>query len=609
MDAPASPQYDLNPASLQRILPEAPGVYFFKGASGRIIYVGKAKSLKKRVLSYFRPGSDLPYKTALMMKQARGIDFILTSTEKEALILEDNLVKKHLPRYNIILRDDKRYPCLRLDITQPYPRLEIARRIKKDGAIYFGPFSSAQAVRSTLKVIDRVFQLRKCKSKRLPKRTRPCLNYQLDRCLGVCVNRVPEQKYREIVQQVRLFLEGRNRELIRQLQRHMTEAAERMEFERAARIRDRIHAIERTLERQHVVSPLMEDQDVIGLTVRDRFCVVVVMSVRNGYLVSSRDYSLRTRGEEPEEVMEAFIKQYYSKEGFVPREILLSEPLEDETSIEEWLSEISGARVRIKTPKKGEKRRLVEMALANAENALRLKEAKGETDILEKVSAALGLPNVPRYIEAMDISNLHGDLAVGTIVAFVDGRPEKSAYRNYRIRTVEGIDDYAMMAEMAQRRMEKGNLPDMFLIDGGRGHLNAVKAVLDRYSGAERPTAISLAKADYRKGETADKIYLEDVEEPIVMAPHDPVLLFLMKIRDEVHRRAIGYHRKLRKKGVTESILLEVPGIGKKRAQKLLQQFPSIEHIKRASIEDLTQTGRLGPRVAKRVKGFFEERR
>ena len=602
-------QYSLAAGNLLEVIPEGPGVYLFKDQTGRILYVGKAKSLHKRLLSYLKPSAELPYKTSLMMRRAKGLDFILTSSEKEALILESTLIKKHRPRYNILLRDDSQYPCLRLSLEDEYPRLSIARRIKKDGSRYFGPFSSAKAVRDTIKVVDKVFQLRKCKGRELKKNQRPCLNYQMGRCLAPCSGKISAEDYREMVGQVVLFLEGRNTELVHELRNRMEKAAENLEFERAARIRDQIQAIEKTIERQHVVSTRLEDQDVIGLIVRGGFCVVVVMSIRNGYLVSSRDYSLRTRGEEPEEVMEAFIKQYYSKEGFVPREILLSEPLEDETSIEEWLSEISGARVRIKTPKKGEKRRLVEMALANAENALRLKEAKGETDILEKVSAALGLPNVPRYIEAMDISNLHGDLAVGTIVAFVDGRPEKSAYRNYRIRTVEGIDDYAMMAEMAQRRMEKGNLPDMFLIDGGRGHLNAVKAVLDRYSGAERPTAISLAKADYRKGETADKIYLEDVEEPIVMAPHDPVLLFLMKIRDEVHRRAIGYHRKLRKKGVTESILLEVPGIGKKRAQKLLQQFPSIEHIKRASIEDLTQTGRLGPRVAKRVKGFFEERR
>ncbi len=607
MDAPASPQYDLNPASLQRILPEAPGVYFFKGASGRIIYVGKAKSLKKRVLSYFRPGSDLPYKTALMMKQARGIDFILTSTEKEALILEDNLVKKHLPRYNIILRDDKRYPCLRLDITQPYPRLEIARRIKKDGAIYFGPFSSAQAVRSTLKVIDRVFQLRKCKSKRLPRRTRPCLNYQLDRCLGVCVNRVPEQKYREIVQQVRLFLEGRNRELIRQLQRHMTEAAERMEFERAARIRDRIHAIERTLERQHVVSPLMEDQDVIGLArVGDRHQLVILF-IRKGALVGSRSFLFREPNASPSEVLEAFLKQYYSREAFVPREILISDPVEDLEAIALWLTDLAGRKVVVHRPLRGKKTKLVKMAIENARSF----QARGEEPKEELAALAqrvLRLKKVPRRIEGMDISNLQGRQAVGTIVAFVEGRPHKSGYRNYRMKETGAADDYAMMEELVSRRMSKGDLPDLFVVDGGKGHLSAVKSVVERLGGPDAPEVISIAKAGEGQDRRLDRIYLPGRKNPVALGQSHPVLLLMMRIRDEAHRRAVTYHRKLRGKGLTQSPLDRIPGIGPKRKQALLAHFKSLEAVAGASIEELARVPGLTKSVAREVYSHFRGR-
>lgn len=600
-------QYGLDIPNLIDVLPQGPGVYLFKDHAGRVLYVGKAKDLRKRLMAYLRPSGDLPYKTGLMMKRAKGLDFILTSSEKEALILESTLIKKHRPRYNIVLRDDSQYPCLRLSLEDEFPRLSIARRIKKDGSRYFGPFSSAKAVRNTLKVIDKVFQLRKCKGSEVKERERPCLNYQMGRCLAPCSGRISREDYREIVGQVILFLEGRNKELVEELREKMNSAAEKLEFEQAARIRDQIRAIEKTIERQHVVSTRLEDQDVIGLTSTDGFCVVVVMSIRNGYLISSRDYSLRTRGESPQEVMEAFIKQYYLKEGFVPGQILLSEALEDEAAIEEWLSEIAATRVRIKTPIRGEKRRLVEMAVSNAQNVLKLKEAKGETEILEKVRSVLGLNILPRYIEAMDISSMHGDLAVGTIVAFVDGKPEKSAYRNYRIRTVNTVDDYAMMAEMAERRIAQGNLPDLFLIDGGRAHLNAVKVVLDRQRGTDRPVLVALAKADYRKGETVDKIYVENLADPVLLEPYDPVLLFLMKIRDEVHRRAVGYHRKLRKKGLTESILLEVPGIGKKRAQRLLQKFPSLESLRQASAEDLAKAGGLSMSTAEKIKGFFEE--
>ena len=599
--------YGLGMPNLVDLLPQGPGVYLFKDDSGRVLYVGKAKDLRKRVMAYLRPSGELPHKTSLMMKRAKGLDFILTSSEKEALILESTLIKKHLPRYNIVLRDDSQYPCLRLSVGDEFPRLSIARRIKRDGARYFGPFSSAKAVRNTLKVIEKVFQLRKCKGTEVKKRERPCLNYQMGRCFAPCSGKISSKDYRDIVNEVILFLEGRNKELIAELNRKMKKAAEKLEFEQAARIRDQIHAIEKTIERQHVVSTKLQDQDVIGLAKSEDFFVVVVLSIRNGYLISSRDYSLRTRGETPNEVMEAFIKQYYVRGEFVPREILLSEAVEDEASITEWLSEAAKVKVSLRVPKKGEKRRLVDMAISNAQNVLKLKEVSGEITLAQNLKDSLELPTIPRHIEAMDISNLYGDLAVGTIVGFVDGKPDKSLYRNYRIRTVEGVDDYAMLAEVTRRRIAQGNLPDLFLIDGGRGQLSVVKEVVKRHGAPQRPMIIALAKADYKKGEIVDKIYVEDSAEPVMLKPHDPVLLFLMRIRDEVHRRAIGYHRKIRKKGFTESILLEVPGVGRKRAKRLLQQFPSLEHIKHASVEDLAKIGGMSISVAERIKKFFEE--
>ena len=600
-------QYGLDMPNLIDVLPQGPGVYLFKDESGRVLYVGKAKNLRKRLLAYLRPTAELSHKTSVMIKRAKGLDFILTSSEKEALILESTMIKKHLPKYNIVLRDDSQYPCLRLSVMEEFPRLSIARRIKRDGARYFGPFSSAGAVRNTLKVIDKVFQLRKCKGDVVKTRERPCLNYQMGRCLAPCAGKVSSEEYREIVNQVILFLEGRNRELIAELNIKMKKAAEKLEFEQAAKIRDQIHAIEKTIERQHVVSTKLEDQDVIGMARSGDFFVVVVLSIRNGYLISSRDYSLRTRGEPPSEVMEAFIKQYYLKEGFVPKEILLSDSVEDEASITEWLSEVAKVKVNIKVPKKGEKRRLVEMAISNAQNVLKSKEVSGEIRLAENIKNALGLPIIPRHIEAMDISNLFGNLAVGTIVGFVDGKADKSLYRNYRIRTVKGINDYAMIAEVAQRRFAQGNLPDLFLIDGGKGQLGVVRDVLERHGAHDSPVVVALAKADYKKGEVVDKIYVENRPDPVMLKPHDPVLLFLMRVRDEVHRRAIAYHREIRRKGLTESILLEIPGVGKKRAQKLLQRFSSLEHIKHASKQDLIKVGGVSQSVAENIKSFFEE--
>ncbi len=600
--------HELDPESLRLNLPEGPGVYIFKDPSGQMVYVGKAKNLKKRILAYFKPPSELPYKTALMMNRAEGLDYFLTATEKEAFILEDILVKRHLPRYNIILRDDKRYPCLRLDIQNPFPRLSIVRKIKRDGALYFGPFSSANSVRSTLKLIDRIFHLRKCKARDLPKRSRPCLNYQLGRCLGACVHEVSSSSYKEIVDQVKLFLEGRNRELVRQLKKSMEQASKQLDFEKAARMRDQLRAVEATIERQHVVSLKMEDQDVIGLAQENGRFQLVILFVRKGYLLGSRDYLFRDKGVSRPEIMEAFLKQYYAQESFIPRHIIISEPVEDLPPLTDWISDVAGKKVSIHHPIKGEKRRLVRMAVANAENLLSTRTEIQKEDLMVLAKSVLKLRKVPTTIEGLDISNLQGDLAVGTIVSFVDGLPHKSGYRNYKIKGVVGIDDYGMMSEMVFRRLSKGVPPDLFLVDGGKGHLLAVKKAMSQSPRLEVPDVVAIAKGDDRKRSKTDKIYIFGRKNPLALKNDHPVLLLLMRIRDEAHRRAITYHRKLRGKSFKESELDQIPGIGPKKRKLLLEHFGDVEGISGSQLEDLVLVPGISPSLAKNILTFFSEK-
>jgi len=590
----------MDPDFLKAHASEGPGIYIFKDGSGRPIYVGKAKNLKKRVLSYFRASRDLPHKTQVMMSRAKSLEFILTSTDKEAFILESNLIKKHLPRYNIILRDDKQYPWLRLDPNEPYPSLCIVRKARKDGARYFGPFSSALSVRSTVKLIDRIFHLRKCRDRSLPKRSRPCLNYQLERCLGPCAMEIPSETYRQIVDQVTLFLEGRSQELIKALRKSMERASEDLDFERAAKIRDQIKAVERTVERQSVVSPKMEDQDVIGLARSEARVQIVVLSIRKGHLTGSRDYGFRNEEASPSEVMEAFVKQYYPREAFIPKVVLLSTPIEDQPGIEEWVSELAGKRIFIECPSRGEKARLTKMAVANAENLLK---SRVEPDLVSMTQEVLKLKKPPRTMEAVDISNISGDMAVGAVVSFVDGEPHRAGYRNFRIKTVEGIDDYGMMAELISRRLSKDPVPDLIVVDGGKGHLMAVKRVVDALHTGDPPDLVAIAKAN--QDEESDKVFVPGRKNPIPLRQDHPVLHLLMRIRDEVHRRAISYHRKLRGKDLTASILDRIPGIGLKKKRSLLNYFGSLDAVAGAAVEELLKVPGITRTQAENIAGFF----
>jgi len=619
MKSTSHTRYELDPRLLRNTLPDAPGVYLFTDRGERVIYVGKAKNLRKRVLSYFRTNGEAESKTSRMLKRAEGLDFILTDTEQEAFILEGHLIKKHIPRYNIILRDDKQYPCLCLDVREPFPRLAIVRKIKKDGALYFGPFSSANSVRSTKKLIDRVFKLRKCKGQTLKKRNRPCLNFQMNHCLAPCSYEIPVEAYREIVQQVRLFLEGRVHELIESLRRDMETAAGHLDFEKAAAVRDQIKAIEKTVERQYVVSRRMADQDVVGLAQKEGIYLLVIFFIRKGYLTGTRNFLIKEPNALSSEVMEAFLKQHYGREGFIPREILISEPIDDLIPITDWLSAQAEKRVVIRNPRQGEKRKLTGMAVANAENLLLGHAAAQKEALLNTTRSLLGLTRTPTRIEGLDISNFQGGMAVGTIVSFVDGEPHRAGYRNFRIRQEGTIDDYGMMAEMVERRIARGGLPDLFLVDGGKGHLATVRRVLDdwwrsrsRADGSREgvdaiPEVISIAKPDHPSQDHRDKIYIPGRMNPLMLNAGHPVLLLMMRIRDEAHRRAVMYHRKLREKHLMRSDLDHIPGIGRKKRALLLRRFKGIDRIANATVEDLEQVQGIGRALAEAVFSHFHD--
>ena len=590
-----------------REFPQKPGVYLFKDTSGKILYIGKAKNLRKRISSYFAHGDNQSPKLSRIIRNTEKIEHIITGTETEALILEGNLIKKYRPRYNVDLKDDANYPFFKLDITSPYPRVSVVRRMKNDGAFYFGPYPSVTQARSTLHLIGSVFPLRKCTTKDIPKRSRPCLNYQLGRCLAPCCKEVSREEYMEIVDQVRLFLEGRNKELISKLNRVMQKASKELNFEKAAGVRDQIRAIEKTVEKQTVVSSKMKDQDIVGVSRSGREAEVVVLMVRGGALVGSRSYSIRGEWEDSSDIAESFIKQYYRDRQFVPPEIILSYPIDDRAVISEWLAGIARKKVSITVPSRGDKRRLAEMAGENADTILLRRQKADRSAILEEIRDALHLERTPVHIEAIDVSNLRGDLAVASIVSFFEGVPQKSGYRNYRIKGVEGVDDYAMIAEGITRRLRKGKPPDLFVIDGGKGHLAVAIKTLDTLRLDNPPDVVSIAKADRTKPRSADRIYLPHRKNPLDLARNNPVLSFFMGVRDETHRRAISYYRKRRKKQLTASELDRVSGIGPQRKKALLKFFGDIQTIVGAEIADLVQVPGIAESIAQDIFDHFHK--
>ncbi len=549
------------------------------------------------------------------MSKIADVDYLVTESEKEALILENNLIKKYKPRYNVKIKDDKNYPYLRLTVDEPCPRLMIVRRVKRDGSLYFGPYPSALAVRNTLKLIYKLFPLRSCKDAKFRDRVRPCINYQMDRCLAPCVGKVDTRAYREIVKEVRLFLEGKDRELVRILKKKMREKSDRLDFEGASRIRDQIQSIEKTIEKQHIVSKGFLDQDVIGFH-RNGGIGVQTLFVRNGMLMGGRFFSLSQQKWPDEEIISSFVNQFYGEGKFIPQEILLPFSIQDHELIEQWLTEKKGTRVKLMVPKRGDRLHLVRMAMDNAEKALISKTAL-EADpehILQELQQKLRLARFPRRIEAFDISDIKGGFAVGSMVVFEGGEPLKSQYRHFRIKSLSGADDYGMMYEILirryQRALQEGGFPDLLLVDGGKGQMNVALGVLKEL-GIDGVDVIALAKDRVQRGPASklerkgERIFLPKRKEPVSLGKTSHSLRLLQHIRDESHRFAITYHKKLKQKGDFHSLLDEIPGIGRERKKQLLRHFKSVDKIKEASMEELKSIPRMNRKVAQQLFSFF----
>ena len=587
-------------------LPDLPGVYLMKDAHGEIIYCGKAISLKKRVSSYFRSAADPNPRRGLLVTQIRDIEFIVTGSELEALILESNLIKKHRPRFNVLLRDDKHYPHLCITLNEPFPKLKVVRRVKKDGSVCFGPYIPANAMRQTLRVIHQIFPLRRCTGPLPRNRQRPCLNHQIGLCRAPCVGLISQDEYQGLIREVILFLKGKKEDLVRVLKTKMGEAADEHRYEEAARLRDQVLAIENCLEKQHVFTRSFEDQDYLAFARHEDRACVQVFFIRFGRMTGRKALQLSGVRDVPDdELMADILEQFYDADKPVPPDILVEVPPKGAALLHKWLSCKRGSKVRIHTPQRGDKKRIILMAKRNA--ALDLKTAKADQgilcqDLLKEVQHDLHLSHLPRRIEGFDISNLGPTEAVGSMVFWNDAMPVKSRYRRFTIKGIRGIDDYGMMAEVIRRRYtrlreEKGGMPDLILIDGGKGHLQAGLHVLSELGLREIP-AIGLAKRE-------ELIYLPGMDAPLDLPARSPTLRLLQKIRDEAHRFAISFQRQRRTKRAFSSALDKIPGVGAKRKTMLLKHFSGVDGIKEASVADLTSIHGIDQSTAKRVFQFF----
>ncbi len=591
----------------------APGVYLMKDAQGTVIYVGKARNLKKRLASYFKKSSrgntlKMDIKTEILIQKISDFETIITGSEKEALILESNLIKRFRPRYNVILKDDKRYPSLRLDIKNPYPNLKVVRKVKKNGGLYFGPFASSAAVQKTLKIIHKTFKLRKCKTEYFKNRSRPCLNFQMDACLAPCCLDVDKQTYSETVNEVIQFLKGKTPDLIQQIKQKMISAAEMQDYEQAAVLRDKMFALEQTLETQVAVTNDFKDRDVIGIARSDDASLITLLFIRNGFFLGIRDFKFSETMSTENEMTGTFIRQYYEKAPFVPKEILVPSLPEDTLLLEELLSHIKGRRVRILAPKRGEKVRIVQRASQNAEDSLKAHKAliANEVDLLSRLQRQLRMDRIPWRIECFDISNISGKSAVAGMVVFEKGKPNKSLYRKYKLQGRVIPDDYAYMAEVLKRRYGKGEkakpYPDMLMVDGGKGQLNVAVAVIKSLKLEQKIQIISIAKKNEKKGETQDKIFKSGQTNLVNLGRRGDLLLFLERIRDEAHHFAISFHRKHRRKTFMHSSLDSIPGVGKKRKKILLTHFKSIKKIRTATLEELCALPGFNRKTAENLK-------
>ncbi len=595
-------------------LPSKPGVYLMHDAKDAIIYVGKAISLKNRVRQYFQSSRNKGPKIEKMVTKIARFEYIVTDSELEALILECNLIKEHRPKYNTMLTDDKSYPFVKVTLGEDYPRVMFARQMKKDKSRYFGPYTSAGAVKDSVDLVNKLFGLRTC-NRSLPKdigKERPCLYYQIHQCSGPCQGYISKEEYRERVKQAINFLNGNFKEAISELEQKMQQASEELRFEDAMEYRDMIASVKRIGERQKITDSEGEDKDVIALAMDNDDAVVQIFFVRDGKLIGRNHYFLRAAaGDGSSQVLQSFIKQYYIGTPFVPRELMLQEEIEDAEVLEEWLSKKRGKRAYIRVPKKGSKEKLVELAAENARMVLyqdkeRLKREEGRTiGAVREIARWLGLEQLNR-IEAFDISNISGFESVGSMIVYEKGRPKRSDYRKFKIKWVTGANDYASMEEVLTRRFQRAFdqsegftcLPDLIMMDGGRGQVNIALHVLEKMD-LDIPVC-GMVKDDHHR---TRGLYFNNAEIPIER--NSEGFKLITRIQDEAHRFAIEYHRLLRSKGQVHSILDDIPGVGPTRRKALMKAYQSIEDIKNASVEELQQISSMNERSAKQVYEFF----
>ena len=608
---PAAQSTDRTLQSKLEHLPEQPGVYLMKNAAGDVLYVGKAAVLANRVRSYFQKGGDQTPKTRLLMSQVADLETIVTGSDLEALILESNLIKRHRPKFNVLLRDDKQYPYLRLPVRENFPRLTIVRKVQKDGALYYGPYTDAGALKSTLKVIRKVFPLATCEIEIDGTAERACIEFEIKRCMAPCIGNQTREEYHGIVTQVRQFLEGRDTELLDGLREQMQIAADRQAYEEAARLRDQIARIELTLEKQRIAQTAAADQDVFGIARQGTAVDLQILFVRGGLLIGRKDFFWPEAAEtSDEELLRSTIEQFYNKDGLPPKELLVPTALGEAGLIEQWLSEKKGASVRVVAPERGIKHQLVLLAEDNAAAALTDHMRNEETDrqAVEELKRLLRLDKVPRRIEGFDISNTMGRESVASFVVWEEGQARRSDYRKFRIKTVAGANDVASMKEAVTRRYgeacgepsrtsEDLPLPDLVLIDGGLGQLAAAMDGL-KDAGRVGLPIIGLAKA---RGEKEERIFLPGRKNPIVLKPNSPATHLLQRVRDEAHRFAVTYHRKLRGKALVSSKLDRIAGIGEVRRNALLRKFGSLEKIAAATEAQLREAG-LDARAAAEIR-------
>lgn len=613
-------------------LPTKPGVYYMKDVDGRVIYVGKAINLRNRVRSYFHSPSSQPPKVRRLVEHVADLEFIVTSSELEALILECNLIKKHRPHYNVRLKDDKQYPYIKISLQDAYPRIYTVRHMESDGARYFGPFTSSRAVFQTMELLRKLFPYLSCKREITGQDKRACLYHYIGRCAAPCIGAVSREEYRRLIDQIILFLEGKQERIVNDLQSAMEESAKRMDYERAATLRDQIQALHKVIEKQRIISAAETDQDVIAFAREDGQACVQTFFIRQGKLIGREYFVLTgTQDENDLEIMSSFVKQFYDEAAYVPPAIVLQHSVDEAMVIEQWLQQKRGTRVTLRVPRRGKGRELVQMAAENAAETLANLRAQWAADQARQVTALddlqkyLHLDVAPTRIECYDISNIQGRAATGSMVVFVKGIARKSEYRRFQIKSVSGANDYAMLQEVLRRRFKRasqeaqpseqedggpehpetsgphrtaekgwGVLPDLLIVDGGKGQLHAALEVMAEMSVSTVP-AIGLAKR-------LEEVFVPGKPDPLPIPRDSEGLYLLERIRDEAHRFAIGYHRKLRTKAGLSSRLDEIPGIGDKRRAGLMRRFRSLEAIRQASIEELASVAGMTREAAERLK-------